>query len=309
MIQVPTQLDISDLLKALSDESDDALGWRDITELRKTDRDYSGLRYSFEYIKNNKHENNIYCGTGSADGKWSRAAVAEQIELKRTHEGGIKYRVIGKDAEKSSVKEFNTQYGIFKSTDNGEFGGSIKLPNGREISGNFKYVFDVGVKVYAISSSAHMMSASTCIYQINKSLEYTTEYITVDEMTAFMLALANEYKEYKPVENIRCDAVDIKENEAYAILTGYVKKTDESGNRSHWDEERILHITEDGVKEIGRFTGKRPILVKSLIVEESDIYVSCDKMVLHIDRSSNEITYLTCITKEDEEELLKSAND
>ena len=93
-----------------------------------------------------------------------------------------------------------------------------------------------------------MMSASTCIYQINKSLEYTTEYITVDEMTAFMLALANEYKEYKPVENIRCDAVDIKENEAYAILTGYVKKTDESGNRSHWDEERILQITEDGVK-------------------------------------------------------------
>ena len=35
MIQIPTQLDISDLLKALSDESDDALGWRDITELRK----------------------------------------------------------------------------------------------------------------------------------------------------------------------------------------------------------------------------------------------------------------------------------
>ena len=63
------------------------------------------------------------------------------------------------------------------------------------------------------------------------------------------------------------------------------------------------------VKEISRFTGKCPILVKSLIVEESYIYVSCDKMVLHIDRSSNEITYLTCITKEDEEELLKNAND
>ena len=110
------------------------------------------------------HENDIYCGTGSADGKWSRAAVAEQIELKRTHEGCIKYRVIGRDTKKSFVREFNTQYGIFKSTDNGEFGGAIKLPNEEEISGNFKYVFDVGDKVYAISSLAHMMSAYTDIY-------------------------------------------------------------------------------------------------------------------------------------------------
>ena len=86
MIQIPTKLDISDLLKALSDESDDALGWRDITELRKTDRDYSGLQYSFEYITNNKHEENIYCGTGSVDAKWSKAAVAEQIELKRSND-------------------------------------------------------------------------------------------------------------------------------------------------------------------------------------------------------------------------------
>lgn len=306
VIQIPTQLDISDLLKALSDESDDALGWRDITELRKTDRDYSGFQYSFEYITNNKHEENIYCGTGSVDAKWSKAAVAEQIELKRSNDGSIKYRVIGRDPEKSSVRKFSTQYGVFHSTDNGEFGGSIKLPNGEEISGNFKYVFDVGGKVYAISSLAHMMSASTCIYQINKGLEHTITYKTVDAMTALMYAVANEYK---PVENIHCEAVDIKENEAYVILTGYVEKTDELGKRSYWDEERILHITEDGVKEISRFTGKCPILVKSLIVEESYIYVSCDKMVLHIDRSSNEITYLTCITKEDEEELLKNAND
>ena len=167
-------------------------------------------------------------------------------------------------------------------------------------------MFDVGGKVYAISSLAHMMSASTCIYQINKGLEHTITYKTVDAMTALMYAVANEYK---PVENIHCEAVDIKENEAYVILTGYVEETDELGKRSYWDEERILHITEDGVKEISRFTGKCPILVKSLIVEESYIYVSCDKMVLYIDRSSNEITYLTCITKEDEEELLKNAND
>lgn len=306
MMQLPTQLDISGLLAALSDENDIENGWKDINKLRIVDRDYSGLRYSFEYIMNNKSENDIYCGTGSADGKWSKAAVAEQMELKRAQDGSIKYRVIGRDMKNSSVRNFDTQYGVFQSTDNGEFGGFIKLPNGKKISGNFKYVFDVGDKVYAISSLAHMMSAGTCIYQINKSFEYTIVYNTVDAMSAFMLALA---KEYKPIENIRCDAVDIKENEAYAILTGFVEKTDESGKRLYWDEERILQITEDGIKEINRYMGKRPILIKSLIVEEKDVYISCDKMVIHIDRSCNEITYLTCISKDDEEELLNNVND
>ena len=305
MIQVPTQLDISDLLNALADEQDNGNGWKDINELRITDRDYSGLQYSFDYIISNKSEKDIYCGSGAADGKWLKAAVAEQIELKRNNDGRVKYRVIGRDVEKTSVKDFSTQYGVFQSTDNGEFGGSIKLPNGEEISGNFKYVFDVGDKVYAIGRLAHMMSASTNIYQFNKNLEYITVYNTVDAMTALIYAVVNEYK---PVENIYCDVVDIGDNEAYALLTGYIEKTDELGNRSYWDEERILRITEDGVKEINRFTGKKPILITSLIVNENDIYISCDKMVIHINRINNKITYYTCLTKGDEEELRRNIN-
>ncbi len=149
--------------------------WKSIESLRITDRDYSGMRYSMSYAKRHKNKKDMY-----AQGGTKSVAIEESIHIKKEIDGSIVYQVKGRDHLKDAFRNYNTQFGGFHSEDNGEFGGDLITPSGVKIAGNFKYVFDLQDKVYAISTLGHLVIASTSIYRFDKecSLAVYTEQRT-----------------------------------------------------------------------------------------------------------------------------------
>ena len=118
--------------------------WRPISELRKTDRDYSGIHYPYDYAKKHKNPDDVYSSICS-DRDTKSVGVIEKIEIRRAALGEIQYRVTGRDrSEYNPLRKFDTQYGSFVSEDNGEFGGYLTTPSGMRIGGNFRCVFDAG---------------------------------------------------------------------------------------------------------------------------------------------------------------------
>jgi hypothetical protein len=271
------------------------MSWKNITELREVERDYSGLVYSYRYAKKHKDLKNQYCS--SYGGKKERqVGIAEPIAIKRGKNGEILYELRNRNVHFESEQVFETHLGKFASIDRGEFGGEMTLPNGVVIGGNFRYVFDQGEFVYGIDTSAHMLVAHTKIYRFNSNLEYECLYSVGD----WYQSLVNNVS-----EDLYCRAVDISEDTANILLGGEVFTIDEQGNRSDWGEIRVLNISDGDIHEVIRMAGKPLGSAEYVIVEGNEIYISMDKMVMIINAVTKEIKYFTCISEEDEEELLR----
>ena len=262
-------------------------GWKPITELREVNGDYSGSYYSAEYAKNNKNMKDMYAGVGE-----STVAIAENVIIKRDSSQGIVYKIKGRDFDKKYKREFKTQFGVFYSEDQGEFGGELTTPSGKKIGGNYKYIFDLKDKVYAISSSSHMTLAHTAIYEFTSASEYTCIYNVGD----FMAYILNE----GVVENFECQAIDIHKDRAYLLLSGYVKEQKLGGE--YWGEFRVLSIA-DG--EINTVCNYEAMLVKPqrILIDGDIIFISMDKMFLRVDVANNEIRYFTCLSDADIEDI------
>ena len=67
------------------------------------------------------------------------------------------------------IEKLGIKFGVFCSVDQGEFGGELVTPSGEKLGGNYKYIFDLKDKVYAISSSSHMTIAHTTIYEFTSA--------------------------------------------------------------------------------------------------------------------------------------------
>ena len=117
--------------------------WKSIESLRKADRDYSGMHYSMSYGKKHKNRKDMYAQYGTKS-----VAIEESVHIKRDNDGSIVYEVRGREHLEEGTGHYNTQFGVFRSVDNGEFGGVLITPSGEKIAGNFKYVFDIQDKVY-----------------------------------------------------------------------------------------------------------------------------------------------------------------
>lgn len=78
-------------------------------------------------------------------------------------------------------KEIITRFGKYIVENNGEFGGCLTTPGGKQFSGNFCEVIEVGGDVYAMESLGHMTilyfklyyftgpDQSECIYSAGQS--------------------------------------------------------------------------------------------------------------------------------------------
>jgi hypothetical protein len=200
------------------------------------------------------------------------------------------------------------------------------------VHGNFTFVFDAGKKVYAVSSLAHFFYKRSTIYRFHnkryREIIYESGAMLEDfdevvfdekEIKEYLDYLNNnnrnkkydeEYAKnrliwkYIPSEDVTCNAVDVKDDKAYFLLTGRGShQKDYHSPEERWDVFKILEATDTEIKVIYENKTFRPYYVRSLIVENDYFYISCDKNVLKINRETNEITYLTCLSPEDEANL------
>ncbi len=266
--------------------------WKSISELRPAQMDYSGLHYSYEYAKKNKNLEDICVGMGYMDGGYKSVSVLEAIEIKRDKEKGIVYRVVGRENSDASHKEFDTRFGRYISDDHREFGGELVTPSGRKIGGNFTNVFDLGDRVYAIDSHAHLTIAGFNLYCFDNGENAICIYSSG--------TLESMLKKDDIIESMHFCAMDIVGEAAYILINGHVENNQ---NKGHWYESRLLKVEDGRVEEVVRFTGKIQSYVKNIIVEGNDLYISCDKVLVVVDLETNKAKYYTCISVEDEKDL------
>lgn len=266
--------------------------WKNLNELRQTDRDYSGLMYSYNYAKKNKNMK-ASCGVCcDSEGRWTKLEIDEPIEIKEDKSGNILYRTAEKVSEKM-YQEFHTQFGTYVSDDQGEFGGTLVTPGGKTMSGNFRYIFDLKDKVYAVNTMAHMASAHFEIYQFTDADDCTCLY-SVGGIADYIL-------KKDIMEDLVCDAFDVKKDKAFFLLSGDITKIGET--RQWWGEIRLLKLEDNKVEEIVRLAGYNPSRIQNVIVQDYILFISCDKMVIRYDLQAKSFTYYTCLTEEDEKNL------
>ena len=119
--------------------------WKNIDDMRIADRDYSGMSYTIEYAENNKNKGDWWSRTGATC--W----VEEAVRIRRGNNREILYQITGRDYGDHPT-DFNTQFGVFHSEDNGEFGGEVVTPEGNnDIVNNGWHFFLKQTGTYAAS--------------------------------------------------------------------------------------------------------------------------------------------------------------
>ena len=88
------------------------------------------------------------------DGKPYKLGIPEFIEVKQTDSGTIIWNAINHHPKKESEFDFHSSFGVFHSSDRGEFGGTLTTPN-EVLYGNFCKIWEQSGKVYAIDSLFH----------------------------------------------------------------------------------------------------------------------------------------------------------
>jgi hypothetical protein len=96
----------------------------------------------------------------------------------------------------------------------------------------------------------------------------------------------------------------VKRDKAFILLSGYITKKDES--KQWWGEIRLLKVEDDKAEEIVRLAGFNPEQIRNILVQDQMLYISCDKMVIRYDMQGKTFTYLTCLSEEDEKDLLET---
>ncbi len=259
------------------------------------------MSYSYDYAKEHKNWIDCYYYTGGSD---PVAGIEEGIHLKREINGTILYQVRGRNRSDESIRDFETQFGTFHSEDRGEFGGELITPTGKTVQGNYRYVFDLKDKVYAVSTMAHLVTANTAIECFDNASDCRCIYATKDMFSRILaVELGVEESGEEIYEDLCCDALDIKNDEAYAVLCGCLNWPD----HSYIWVCRILRIKDGEVETIKEYCGKAPFKVNSVIVEDGMAYIGCDKTLCCFDLSKDDVfegaVYRTCLSKEDEAEL------
>lgn len=275
--------------------------WRSIDELRVTDRDYSGMYYSMDYAYVHKNCRNFQASFGN------KIKIIENIHVKKGDDGSILYRLEDRHCA-DMISRFNTQFGTYVSKDEGEFGGILIAPDGESISGNFKYVFDLGDKVYAISTMGHLTIAHTTIYCFQDASTASFIYSAGHGDLLTMMMFPDKIK---TSESMLCNAVYLREEEAYVVISGSI--TQLSSNTSI-DVMRLIRIKDGKADVLHEYSGKIPSDINSIIVENGKLYIGCDKMleIISLENEDGEFpesVHLTYLTEEDETDLIKTGNE
>lgn len=248
--------------------------FRNIKKLRHIDSALCGKYYSSEYAAQHKNGLKIYISDCAQHAVW----IPEIINIVSDKDGNILYDTetyLSYYHERNEV--FHTTKGDFISADHGEFGGTLTLPSGRKINGNFIEVFEFCNKIYAVDSLSHMSIRNTDIYEND---DYSYKRIFHNRELSF-------------------NASFYTEKGAYLLISG----TEETEN-SFVPKAELLCISENNLSVIS-FRNKNYQTARSMIIKGGKMILGMDKTVAVIDIESGQENYYTPLSEEDENALIK----
>ena len=240
--------------------------FRNIKKLRHIDSALCGKYYSSEYAAQHKNGLKIYISDCAQHAVW----IPEIINIVSDKDGNILYDTetyLSYYHERNEV--FHTTKGDFISADHGEFGGTLTLPSGRKINGNFIEVFEFCNKIYAVDSLSHMSIRHTDIYEND---DYSYKRIFHNRELSF-------------------NASFYTEKGAYLLISG----TEETEN-SFVPKAELSVIS---------FRNKNYQTARSMIIKGGKMILGMDKTVAVIDIESGQENYYTPLSEEDENALIK----
>ncbi len=184
------------------------------------------------------------------------------------------------DRERTPVAfptEFTTSAGRFLSDRRGEFGGTLRLPNGRELRGNFVQVFEFHKKIYAIDSLIHLGPCYAKIYTFSRSLQprllYETKGFGADPRIWEMLAL---------------QALQIGTDHAYLLLSGTVSRNSFCEKRQQVGKAYLFEIERRRVSVKAELDCEFDS-VYNMVVEGGRMLLGMNRMVADVDLQTKQI--------------------
>lgn len=250
-----------------------------LDDLRKSTLRITNSCYHDEFLDENRSS---MLGISGSKLKCRRAFITEYIEVTKDNNDNIIWNKVEKIKYKRE-NTLNTDFGVFKSVDDGEFGGKLTLPNGKTIYGNYNKLFKVNNKVYAIESLSHLGLAEVRILLFDKNLDYTELYKS------------------NPKDYIKCYIAKTDTDEIYIILTGLIISSEEQMK----PETQLLKATESGLENIARFN-KSFEYTYNMIINDNKIYLGMNKAVSILDIQNTSVEVYTPLTIEAEKNLLSN---
>lgn len=246
---------------------------------------YSGMKYSYEYAE----ETGILPFHHSEEfGENHAVGVRENYEIRLDAEKGILCKPCGLGHRyRVYKKEFDTQLGIFRNDDRGEFGGSMITSAGIYISGNFKEVVNHKKKVYAVDSLTHMMVGNFRLLEFTDAKKYKEIYSTV-----------NDLKHYFDWCRLSYGALFDTGDALYFVISGLVVI-----EKEYIAHTKLIKVQKSKAEEILAIDEEFS-WINNLIVIENMAYVSMDKMIVSINLETGGLEYYTWLSELAERDLL-----
>ena len=248
-----------------------------------------GSMYSEQFLSSLENKDNIRDDAAYyTNNRVYARFIQEYIEVKQLDNGDISWRAVDEIPYYESDFDFNTSFGLFRSENRGEFGGTLTTPK-TTIRGNFLKLFECNGKVYAIDTLNHMGIAHTKIYEFNSESEYKILFETnIDEMLSL-------------------SALTISEHSVYILISGAVLGEDHTftGSKSR---SILFEINMNGITRSGVFDTELHY-VYNMIIHNRKMILGMDKLVAVVDIADNSIQAFSPLTLEAENDIQKTSDE
>ncbi len=285
--------------------NEDNNGYRPISQLRKCDTVYSGKYYSFDFAVSRGKVDEITLERHIADRNYrmeddldykDRIHCADMVELRVLTDGGGQDEVCFRRRDiirgYYPSQSFDTKFGVFKSKDEGEFGGVLTTPSGKNIEGNFVDVFESGDYVYAITSLSHLMLREFKLYRFHSADKYEIVYQNG----------ANS----RIRENLSYEIRGYGEESAFVLISGCDYLLDQHGHyRDYERHTRLIEIKNDKIAVVADI----PYwfhYTYNMVIFSGKAYIGMDKMMAVLSLSDGSVELFTCLSIEEEENIIRN---
>lgn len=255
-----------------------------LSDARITDNNLQNEGYTIDYIKKKSITSKRWWATQYS------AWIPEIAEVFQSKNGEITF-TIHRDMElyPPHPDKVKTRLGTFSLDDRGEFGGKLILPNGKEIYGNYGWVFEHHKRVYAIDSMCHCGIAHFKFIRFKKSLDYSILYKSSDSLT-------------DRIDNIYFKSLYQDKDNVYILVSG----TEGLFSNSKGDITKLFRIDKNHKFSLVTQYNRDYSYVKNMIICDDKMYLGLDKCVSVTNLKNGEEKLYTFIDKEAEEDILKA---
>lgn len=254
-----------------------------LSDLRQVSVDLCGRMYSRKFVDELKSQGKIKeKASFSKNNTMIALFIQEYIEIKENENGDIVWKAIDETPHHEYKFDFQSSFGLFRSVNRGEFGGSLITPK-ETLHGNFCEIFEFNGKVYAIDSLNHMSSGHIRIFEFDNTGDYEIKFKTNFN------------------ESISLSALTTEKERIYILVSGV--KRGESGNfQDRKSCSYLFTITKDGFCELAKFDYNF-CYVYNMLLKQNKMILGMDKIVAVVDIETKEITAYSPITINAEEDI------